>query len=131
MADINTNDMLLFGGLCCCNTVLYLDFPALVGCSGVSECLCIREEFCLRPGGAPMPCVIGPADGFLFKIGIPCWSIGLKIPTLLLKSKAQCCCFVGNVAFPPDKDTPLLFALYGLVLFPVLGCCLPMRNVAR
>lgn len=130
MGDIDTSEMNVFSGCCCCNSVLYLDVPACVGCSGVSECLCIREEFCVKAGTDPMPCVVGAAEGFICKLGAPCCSIALKVPDLLLKAKSQCCCFVGNAAIPPDQDTPMMCAVYGLVCLPVQGCCLKMKDVA-
>lgn len=129
MADMDTSDMLVFSACCCCNAVIWQDFPAFVGCSGVSECLCIREEFCCKAATEPMPCVVGPAEGFLVKIGAPCCSCGLKVPTICLKGKGQCCCFVNNAAIPPDADTPLMCAVYGLVCFPVQGCCMKLSAV--
>eukprot|EP00428_Durinskia_dybowskii_P069066 CAMPEP_0170401106 /NCGR_PEP_ID=MMETSP0117_2-20130122/24847_1 /TAXON_ID=400756 /ORGANISM="Durinskia baltica, Strain CSIRO CS-38" /LENGTH=154 /DNA_ID=CAMNT_0010657885 /DNA_START=47 /DNA_END=511 /DNA_ORIENTATION=+ len=126
---IDTSDMPVFGGLCCCNQVLWLDFPAFVGCGGQNECLCIKEEFCLRQGADPLPIVLGAAEGFICKLGLPCCSCALKQPEICLKAKAQCCCIVGNAALPPDEDTPLMLAVYGLSCFPVVGCCVPMKDV--
>lgn len=131
MGDIDTSEMKVFAGCCCCNTVLYLDFPEFVGCSGVCECLCIREEFCLKADTEPMPCIVGAAEDFLLKIGIPCCSCGLKVPIVLFKIKSQCCCIVGNAALPPDQDSPLMCAIDGFVFFPVQGWCLKMKNVAN
>ena len=128
--DIDTSDMPVFGACFCCNSVLYLDFPAFVGCSGISDCLCIHEEFCLKQGAEPMPWVLGTAEGFWCQLGAPCCSFGLKDITVLLKSKAHCCCMISNAAFPLDKDTPAMCAVYGLMCFPVQGCCIPIKQAA-
>lgn len=125
---IDTSNMPVFGGCCCCNQVIWTDFPAFVGCGGQVECLCIKEEFCLRQGATPLPIITGTAEGFICKLGLPCCSCGLKNPEILVKGKGQCCCFINNVALPPDEDTPLMFALYGLMCFPAQGCCVPMKE---
>jgi hypothetical protein len=93
------------------------------------ECLCIREEFCLRPHAAPMPIVAGAPEGFICKLGLPCCSLGLKQPQICMKGKGQFCCFISNVALPPDADTPMMVALYGLTCFPIVGCCVAMKDV--
>jgi hypothetical protein len=129
MSAIDTSDMAVFSACFCCNTVLWTDFPAFVGCAGLSECLCIKEEFCLKQNTEPMPCVLGVAEGFICQIGAPCCSCGLKNPDILLKSKGQCCCFIGNAALPLDEDTPPMCAIYGLTLFPIQGCCLKLSEV--
>lgn len=129
MVDLNTSGMTLFSGLCCCNNVIYMDFPGCLGCSGITECLCVHNEFCLKPNGSCMPCICGPADGYYCKLGVPCWACGIKCPTVLIKTKAQCCCCVGNVALPPDSDTPVMFAMLGLVLYPVCGFCMKLSSV--
>jgi hypothetical protein len=130
MADADTSNMYVFGACCCCNSLLSDDFAKFIGCSGVSECLCIREEFCCKANTDPMPCVVGPADGFIVKIGAPCCSCGLKVPDILLKGKSQCFCLTSNAALPPDADTPMMFAVYGLSCFPQFGCCLKMSEVS-
>uniref|UniRef100_A0A7S3MBB3 Uncharacterized protein n=1 Tax=Spumella elongata TaxID=89044 RepID=A0A7S3MBB3_9STRA len=129
MADIDTSDMLVFGACCCCNSVIWTDFPAFVGCSGTQECLCIEEKFCIKQGVDPWPCITGTAEGYICKIGAPCCTCGIKQPTILVKGKGQCCCFINNVALPPDEDTPLMFAVYGLACLPKVGCCLKLSEL--
>mmetsp|Transcript_58828 Transcript_58828/g.120362 ORF Transcript_58828/g.120362 Transcript_58828/m.120362 type:complete len:131 (-) Transcript_58828:165-557(-) len=124
MSDLDTSNMFVISGCFCCAAALYTDFPACVGCSGMNECLCVQEEFCLKAGTTPMPCVVGPAEGFICKIGLPCCSCGLKIPTVLCKGKSQMCCVAAQQEFPPGTDVPMLCALYGLVLYPKVGCCM-------
>lgn len=125
---IDTSEMPVFGGLCFCNQVIWTDFPAFVGCAGQSECLCIKEEFCLLQGATALPIVAGAAEGLICKLGLPCCSVALKNPEICMKGKSQICCVVSNVALPPDADTPLMFAMYGLMCFPVQGCCVPIKN---
>ena len=126
----DTSDMLVFNACCCCNALIWTDTAKFIGCSGVSECLCIKEEFCCKANTPQMPIVLGAAEGFICKLGLPCCSCGLKVPTIILKGKSQCLCIVGNAAFPPDEDTPMMFALYGLTCFPVQGCCMALKDVA-
>lgn len=78
-----------------------------------------------------MPCVIGAADGFILKVGLPCCSIGLKVPTICMKAKSQCFCLTSNVAIPPDEDTPLMLAIMGVMCFPVFGVCMKMSAVPK
>uniref|UniRef100_A0A7S3HLB0 Uncharacterized protein n=1 Tax=Spumella elongata TaxID=89044 RepID=A0A7S3HLB0_9STRA len=131
MANADPSGMYVFGALCCCNTLISTDIAHFIGCAGISECLCIHEEFCLKANTAFMPCVIGPASGYLCKIGIPCCAFGIKIPTVLLKGKSSCFCLTTNCAFPPDADTPLMLAVYGLMCFPVIGCCNKFGTVPK
>lgn len=94
-----------------------------LGCSGAVECLCIKEELCCTPSTPVMPCIIGAAEGFICKIGAPCCSCGVKVPTICAKGNSKCFCLTNQLALPPDADTPLMIAVYGLMCFPIQGCC--------
>jgi hypothetical protein len=128
--ELDTADFPVFAGCPCCHQLLWLDCMSNPGCAGVNECVCIKEEFCCRQGVEPMPIVVGVAEGFLCKIGLPCCSCGLKVPEICMKAKGQCCCFIANAAIPPDADTPMMIAVYGLTCFPVQGCCVPFKDVS-
>ncbi len=129
MGDVSTAPMYVFSGICCCNTLLTTDIMHFIGCSAMSECLCIHEEFCLRINVPPMPCVIGPTAGYICMIGLPCCALGLKVPTVLVKHKSTCFCITNNCALPPDADTPIMFAMLGCILYPMIGFCVHMGSV--
>lgn len=111
MADISPDGLLLYTATCCCFSALYTDFPALVGCSGKNECLCIEEEFCAKLGTPIIPIKFETGNGYICKLGLAICSCGLKMPTICLKGKGQCCCFVSQAALPPDNDVPLMCAI--------------------
>lgn len=110
----------------CCNSLCSFDFGKVIGCSHVDECCCLKHEFCLKVGEKPMECMMGKPvvlELMLCKLALPCCSCGLKKPKFVCKGIHQCCCFKSNLALPPDDDTPLMVALYGLLCYPKQGCC--------
>ncbi|KAJ1430400.1 hypothetical protein B484DRAFT_361353 [Ochromonadaceae sp. CCMP2298] len=121
MADIPLDNLIVFNSCICCASGLYTTMPDCLGCSGQAECLCCVKDFCLKSGAAPMPCMAGAADGFLFKIGAPCCSVGFKAPTICCKGKNQCCCMVGAGEFPPGTDVPMMCSYLFIVCYPKFG----------
>ena len=41
----------------------------------------------------------------------------------------QCCCLVSEFALPCADDVPRTFVLYGLMLYPKVGCCVKVKDV--
>ncbi len=102
------------------------DFAKVIGCAGMNECICLKQECCCKLGEKPMECATGAPvvlELLLCKIGFPCCSCGIKQPKPVIKGKGECFCFRNNCALPPDEDTPMMFALYGALCYPKQGCC--------
>ena len=128
--DSNGDD-LVFTACCCCNALISTDFAKVIGCGSMQECICLKQECCIKVGEKPMDCILAKPvvlELMICKIGCPCCSIGLKRPKPICKGKGECCCFRNNVALPPDDDTPMMFALYGLLCYPKQGCCKKMSE---
>lgn len=121
MADVNPDSLILYSACICCFSALYTEFPALIGCSGKEECLCIEEELCCKAGTAPLPVGLKTGDGYICKLELYCCSCGLKIPTIICKGKGQCFCCVQQAAFPPDNDVPMMCAVCFLACLPGFG----------
>ena len=41
----------------------------------------------------------------------------------------MCCCLVSECAFPCADDVPKTFVVYGLMLYPKVGCCVKVKDV--
>ena len=41
----------------------------------------------------------------------------------------MCCCLVSEFALPCADDVPKTFVLYGLMLYPKVGCCVKVKDV--
>ena len=41
----------------------------------------------------------------------------------------MCCCLVSEFALPCADDVPKTFFLYGLMLYPKVGCCIKVKDV--
>ena len=122
MADIDPSNLYLYSACICCFNALYLDFPALVGCSGKSECLCIDQEFCIKMNTPPYPVTFETGkNGNICDIALFCCMAALKMPKVLCKGKGQCLCCVNQAALPPDGDVPMMCAICFVALFPQIG----------
>jgi hypothetical protein len=122
----DNGDALVFNSCICCNNLISTDFGKVIGCSGMNQCCCLKQECCLKVGEKPMECMLGKPvvlELMLCKIACPCCSVGVKKPEIIVKGKSECCCFRSNCALPPDDDTPMMLALYGLLCYPKQGCC--------
>lgn len=121
MTDINPDNLVLFSACFCCFTALYTEFPALVGCMGKEECLCIEEELCCKLGTEPIPVGLKTGDGYICKLGLFCCSCGLKMPQVLCKGKGQFCCCVQGAALPPDDEVPMMCGTLFIACLPKFG----------
>ncbi len=121
--NLNQDNMHVLSGCCCFNTLISLNCCEFLGCSGVSECLCIKEEFCCKPSHPCMPCILFCSEGFCCRLGMCCCNIGIKLPDHCCKSQSQFCCITTNASLPNDEDTPCIVAMCGLVCYPKCGCC--------
>jgi hypothetical protein len=106
--------------------MLSTDCGKNIGCSGLNECCCLKQECCLKAGVDSIGCLLGKPvvlELMLCKLGCFCCSVGLKKPKFIAKGKSDCFCFRSNCSLPPDDDTPTMIALYGLQCYPKVGCC--------
>ncbi len=126
---INYDELLVFQGCCCNYGLCYFDFPSCVGCTQVSECLCIGHECCLSSTHPPLTC--DKKENMWCQIGCYILSIYLKAPTTCCKGSGHCCCQVGECSFPPEQDMPCICAMYGLTCVPKFGCCLKYSEVKK
>jgi len=122
MGDYDTTKMILCSGCFCTQSLLYTDMPECIGCSGKSDCLCIQEQFCLRPGVPPLLCS-SDDDAVICQLGLGICSVGLKRPTGCCKSQGQTCCVVSGAALPCDEDVPMTLAACGITCYPKVGVC--------
>ena len=122
----SNGDNLVCNACFCCNAMISPDVSKVIGCSNLSECICLKSECCLKVGEKPMECLFGKPvllELMICKIGCPCCSIGAKKPKFIIKGKNEFCCFRSNCAIPQDDDTPSMCALAGLLCHPKQGCC--------
>ena len=123
---------LVFNALCCCNVLISQEFAKNIGCSCLNECICIKQECCLKIDQSSLGCVCCTPvllELMICKVACFCVSCGLKKPNMLAKSKGDCFCMRSQLTLPPDDDTPSIFALCGLLLYPSVGCCKKFSDV--
>eukprot|EP01031_Cornospumella_fuschlensis_P034459 gene34459-41715_t len=121
MSEIDPSNLVLISATICCFGALYTDFPALIGCSGKEECLCIEEQFCAKLGTDPMPVSFTTGEGYWCKLSLFCCSCGLKPPAVLCQGKGQCFCCVNAASCPPNDDVPMMCGICFLALYPHFG----------
>ena len=124
MDTINRGDLLLFGGLVCCNTTVYPKVPECIGYSGFYECLCLNGNLCAKAGTSAYPLGFNQASPYIAQFQCICAQFGIMNKfTTCCKSQNQCCCVVQQCAFPPDGDVPITLAMLFVALYPKLGVC--------
>ena len=104
MADIPFDNTIVFGACLCCHDGMYLELPGCLGCYVQQECLCIKEQFCLKIGAIPFGPGCKTGDGNICELALYCCAIALKIPSTLCKAKNHCCCFIVQGALPCDAS---------------------------
>ena len=129
MGDIDQNDLLLYSGCICCFSALYTAMPGCVGASGKGECLCMQGEVCIKADRLSKdkmilcaPCVGGPDESVICRLGLGCCGQALKKPDKCVESRYQCFCCYGAAALPPSEDVPASCAVCFLALYPQVGC---------
>jgi len=129
--NIEEGEMIVCHGLLCCNTSLY--FHNCVGCSGMGEFLCIKQQCCCKLEGVePYSCACGEAkeDPNLFcQLSLCCIALGCKRPTVCCKAQEHCCCVVTNCTLPADDEMPMTCAFCGIQCYPACGCCKKLKDL--
>lgn len=98
MADINHGQLILMHATVCCFSALYVDFPALIGCSGKDECLCYESQCCLKLNTPSLGLSLAVCNGSDFvRLKLILYEFALKMPTVLCKAKNQCFCCASQV----------------------------------
>lgn len=131
MADIDPSNLILMSATCCCFGALYTDFPALIGCSGKEECLCIEYQMCCKLATPAYPITLATGNGYICKLSLYCCEYACKMPTICCKGKGQCFCCVNQAAFPPDDDVPLMCAICFVALYPTFGILKKVSEVKK
>ena len=106
---VDESKLLVVEACMCCNTSLYCDCPACLGCSGNNGCLCCEFECCCKPDTKALCCGC-------------CACKCVKVDTCC-HGQQQCCCVVNSCAFPTNAETPCICALCFLVCYPKFKCC--------
>ena len=106
-----------------------LDFDKiLVLGSGAGTCICLEEKCCLAANEEKFPIGIIKEDGFIVKCGLPCCTMGLKMPDTkdLISSEGRCLCCHSVAQFPfGDKVSKPVCAVCFLQCLPEVGCAKP------
>jgi len=113
---------------CICNytSCNFDDIPGLILCKGTNEFLCIEEQLCLAGGEPQFPIGLIKEDKFICKLGLPCCTMGLKVPDKLCLGTGQCLCIKSGAAFPFTGPVPaLVCAICGFSLAPEVGFMKP------
>jgi len=108
------------------------NIPGLILCKGKSEFLCIEEKICLAGGEDQFPIGLIKEDGFICKLGLPCCTMGLKIPDKLCLRDGECLCMKGAGALPFAGPVPApVCAICAFSLIPEMGLMKPPPPVDR
>ena len=121
MSSIKDDGLIVYQACVCSYSMLYTDFPDLIGCSGSGETCCFEEEFCLKSGAASLGLGITTPANYICQLDLYCCRYALKMPVTCCKGTSQCLCCVSKAAFPPDDSTPIGCAFCFISLFPQLG----------
>lgn len=105
----------VFDGCICCNTSLYTDIPACIGCSSELKFLCLECNACCKMGAPLMLCL--------------CCELKCGAMDVLWKSQAQACCLVESCACPPGGEVPMMFGKCFIVCYPKFGVCKPQGEL--
>merc|ERR1712113_190955 len=73
---------------------------------GEEEFLCIEEKVCLAANEKKYDVGVLKEDDFICKLGLPCCTLGLKVPSVLVKSSGQFLFVKSAASFPFGGDVP-------------------------
>jgi hypothetical protein len=128
--SINKRNLITCFGCYCAYDLCYYDFPACLGITEASECLCIGHEFCLDSTHAPFSIgFMQNSPNFICQLSLYCFNVYLKKPTLCCKHSYHYCFSVGEASFPPDNGFPNIFACSGVMCYPKFGFCVKFGDV--
>lgn len=100
------------GAICCYNACDFEDIK--IGCKGEEEFLCCLLSGCLAAGEEKKPVGMLPVSGAeKIKLGLPCCTAGIKVPSVLIAGSSHCLCMKGAASFPFGGPVP----------GPVCGIC--------
>jgi len=118
----------VFSACICVQTSCNMN-DVMMGCELANEFLCLEEKCCLGVASA-FPVGVIKEDGFIFKLGLPCCTCGLKVPQVLCLGAAQCLCIKEAAAFPFKDPVPSpICAVCCLQCTPNVGCMKPAKKV--
>ena len=83
--------------VCCYSSCAFGDL--MIGCREDGECLCIQSKFCLGVS-EPFPIGMIKEEPFICKVGLPCCTLGLKMPEVLCSGASQCLCIKQAASLP-------------------------------
>jgi hypothetical protein len=133
MESVEKGNLPVVCATCCAYNLLYCEWPWCIGCVGLSECLCIGFEGCLKCDAEPITCCIDDKnqEHKLCQLGLYCCGVYLKQPTTLVKVSSQLLCCVNQMALPCDSTVPCMFTVLCLTLYPRCGCCVKFGEMER
>ena len=112
--------------ICNYTTCNFDNIPGYILCKGTSEFLCLEEKGCCAAGEEQFPIGLIKEDGFIVKCGLPCCSLGLKIPDKLCLQEGSCLCTRTAAALPfvAPVSAPVC-AICGFSIMPEVGLMKP------
>jgi len=117
----------VFSACICCYNACDMD-EILILCKGGGTCICCEEKMCCAASEDQFPIGMIKEDGFVCKLGLPCCTLGLKVPDMkdLISTSGQCLCVKGVAQFPfGDKVAGPTCAICFLSLVPKVGFMQP------
>ncbi len=123
MDSLDKTDMIIFNALGCCYNLLYCDNARCLGCAGQSEFLCCGTRWCCNLNAKPFTC--DPLEGDYCQCGCYICSVYAKSATSCISISTHFCWCVNQVTMPCDRSIPCMFALFGILFYPELGCFMP------
>jgi len=118
---------MMYSGCICCYTACNFD-KIFVLCKGGGTCICCEENCCLAAGEEQFPIGMIKQEGMICKLGLPCCTLGLKVPDAkdLLSMSGECLCLKALAQFPfGDKVGKPVCAVCFLQCMPEVGCLKP------
>ena len=85
------------------------------GCASNGTCLCLEEQWCLAAGKKAIGMGLVKDDNAIFKVALPCCSMGLIKPKVCVAGSGECLCVKSagslpfNDAFVPSPMCTICF----------------------
>lgn len=123
------NQLLVHNALCCCFGSIFMDFPALVGCSNKNELLCFELEFCARLNTPVYALEMKREAPYFCRAGTICCKWAIKWPKVFCRHKNHCLCCVNEASLPPNNEIPCTCTACFLTCFPLWGVAKRMHEI--
>jgi len=130
MDSVEKNHLPIICSFCCTYHLLFTEWPWLLGCANLAECLCVGTECCLKCDAEPIGCCDDSRQNTICHIGAYCCGVYLTYPTTCVRQSSQCLCLVSATVFPCDYSMPCLFTLCFCTVYPTCALCVPFGELS-